>query len=153
MQHSNCYSNVKSQYNKFEYGGYLIVKMDLVYKWPFSFFFFIEISNPFFPHLISTPQLFGFTKCSNPRLLQPPVYSGSKSMYVITFLWCPPQFIKKVLLAKYTCFPYILNALTWYEKETNAGDTPWLVKFTDDFINWSLQFFVKTGSIYISLKW
>ena len=133
MQHSNCYSNVKSQYNKFEYGGYLIVKMDLVYKWPFSFFF--------------------FTKCSNPRLLQPPVYSGSKSMYVITFLWCPPQFIKKVLLAKYTCFPYILNALTWYEKETNAGDTPWLVKFTDDFINWSLQFFVKTGSIYISLKW
>ena len=147
MQHSNCYSNVKSQYNKFEYGGYLIVKMDLVYKWPFSFFFYRNF-QPLFPPSYFNPPVVWFYE-----MFQPPVYSGSKSMYVITFLWCPPQFIKKVLLAKYTCFPYILNALTWYEKETNAGDTPWLVKFTDDFINWSLQFFVKTGSIYISLKW
>ena len=45
MQHSNCYSNVKNIDYKFEYGGYLMVKLDLVYKNPFSFYV-IEVSNP-----------------------------------------------------------------------------------------------------------
>ena len=103
-----------------------------------AFFFFIKISNPSFPHLISTPRLFHFTKCSNPRLLEPPVYSRSKSMYVITFLWCPPQFIKKVLFAKYTCFPYIFNALTWYEKETTGIPNP----LTSEIYWWLYQLFL-----------
>ena len=51
-----------SQYYKFEYWGYLMVKLDLVYKQPFSFYF-IKISNIPHAYLIlpnfPTPRLFG----------------------------------------------------------------------------------------------
>ena len=50
-----------SQYYKFEYWGYLMVKLDLVYKYPFSFYF-IKISNIPHAYLIlpnfPTPRLF-----------------------------------------------------------------------------------------------
>ena len=54
MQHSDCYSDVKNilQYHKFEHGGYLMAKLGLVYKEPFSFYFFGIFSPPF---LISIP--------------------------------------------------------------------------------------------------
>ena len=71
MQHSNCYSNVKSQYNKFEYGGYLIVKMDLVYKWPFSFFFYRNF-QPLFPPSYFNPPVVWFYEMFQPPLITTP---------------------------------------------------------------------------------
>ena len=72
MQHSNCYSNVKSQYNKFEYGGYLIVKMDLVYKWPFSFFFLSKFPTPFSPILFQPPSCLVLRNVPTPAYYNPP---------------------------------------------------------------------------------
>ena len=98
MQHSNCYSNVKNIDYKFEYGGYLMVKLDLVYKNPFSFYV-IEVSNPhptlthplrlFWPPThsilpnVPTPLLLGAPPPSPPLH---PVYSGPKSNNFISLV-------------------------------------------------------------------
>ena len=78
MQHSNCYSDVKIilQYHKFEHGGYLMVKLGLVYKEPFSFYFFWNFQSPV-PYF-DPPS----------RLLEPPVavFSGANSTTIIIIL-------------------------------------------------------------------